>query len=254
MAAAESTAPRIELVPPRRLADLLTQARVRQGLTIEDLVERSGGRFGHAALASAERGSTSFDDTELSALTELYGVQRSTLVPPRSRLVVDHREGILRVDQHVAEFGRHLSTREEVLGRYLTLVYSMRTADPGTRVPLRADDLEVLGRSLRAGTSSIEADLEALMERPNGIVIDTARQLRMRVLVPAAGVLVAFCGVGALLLVGGDVSAESGPTGEGDRAVNELVTAGSGVEPEIGTAVVQERLPDGSPGPVTVRP
>ena len=243
------------LIPPRRLGALLSESRSRQGATLADVAEASNGRFSFATLASVERGTTALTEKELSKVAELYGVQADSLIPTRSRLVVDLEEGRMWVAQtrHKARLdGR--STTHDVLARYLSMVYCMREIDPGTKITLRVEDLDVLGAALSTGVDRVAADLEALMDDPDGTVSWRARLLRRSVLIPAAGLLVAFSGIGALIL-----TQASDPTPAGASEPATATAGGTGdVAPgpddvRIGTAVVQERNADGTPGPITER-
>ncbi len=238
----------ISLVPPRRLGVLLSQSRSASGLTLEEVAERSHGAFSLAELASMERGSRDITDAQLNKLVALYGIDSSHLIPERSRLIVDLEEGLLRVDTNRAKVGSH-SDKSDVLGRYLALVYSMRHTKPGTQIPLRVDDLDTLGRALRLTTRTVEADLLALMENPHDIVGRRARLFNRRLLIPAAGVLVAFCGAGALVLTSGSSTPSSGPST--DSVASAAIGATAKVD--IGTAVVQERDAQGTAGAVSER-
>jgi hypothetical protein len=77
------------------------------------------------------------------------------------------------------------------------------------------------------------------------------------VLIPALGVVVAITAVGMLLLVSEESGAadavQLGSQPVSHSAVGTGSTAGSDIPVEIGDAVVQERLPDGSPGEVLTR-
>lgn len=236
------------LIPPRRLGALLSDARAAKGYTLEDLARRSDGRFSLAALSSIERGSRDVSDDDARKLAKIYELEATSLVPPRSKLIVDLGEGLLTVDDRSLRIGRSAPSRDEVLARYLTMVYSMRRLEPGAPLVLRVDDLDVLGRALRVGSRILESDLESLMEHPESILGWRSRVLRRRVLIPAAGVMVALLGVGALVLVQGPQPADAGTNtpigGPGAAAI---------VPVDVGSAVVQERLPDGTPGPVVVR-
>ena len=115
----------VSLVPQRRLGALLSSARAAKGLTIEQVAEQSGGRFSIAALASVERGSCPSSDPELRVLSELYGIEASSLVPARSKLIIDLDEGLISVEDTRTKLPRHARDREDVLSRYLAMVYSM---------------------------------------------------------------------------------------------------------------------------------
>ncbi|MFN8053322.1 MAG: helix-turn-helix transcriptional regulator [Acidimicrobiales bacterium] len=244
------------LIPPRRLGALLSDARAAKGDTLEDLAERSNGRFSLSALSSIERGTRDVSDEDARKLAAIYGLESTSLVPPRSKLIVDLSEGLLSIDDHRSKLGRATPSRDEVLARYLTMVYSMRRLDPGAPLVLRIDDLDVLGRALRVGSRTLEADLEALMAHPQELLGWRARVLKRRVLIPAAGVMVALLGVGALVLVQGPQQADAG-VAPADAVPAAAATVTSSVpvavSVDVGSAVVQERNPDGTPGPVVVR-
>jgi len=239
---------RASLIPPRRLGALLSDARVRDGSTLEELAARSNGAFSLSALSSIERGSRGVSDDEARRLAAIYRLESSSMVPERSKLVVDLDEGLISIDDHRQRIGRTTLARDEVLARYLTMVYSMRHLEPGAPLTFRVDDLDVLGRALRVGSRTLEADLEALIAHPDQILAWRSRVLKRRVLIPAAGVMVALLGVGALVLVQAPEPADAAP-----KAPAGLVVPSSAVPVDIGSAVVQERLPDGTPGPVVVR-
>jgi hypothetical protein len=237
------------LAPPRRLGALLGEVRTASGASLDELATRSSGTWTAEQLASAELGGVELDDARLQQVADLYGVDVADIVPARSRLVVDLDEGILRMD------GRRTATeigdgadRHEVLARYLALVYSMRRVPPGTEITLRVDDLDVLGKCLRVGQRALVADLDSLMGNPDDLVGWRMRLLRRKVMIPAVGILVSFCGAAALIMVSGEPATAS-PSPHQQAAV----TASTVPQAEIGTAIVQERGPDGTPGPVVVR-
>jgi len=237
------------LIPPRRLGALLSAARASKGFTLEDLAAKSNGRFTLAALSSIERGTRDVSDEDAAKLSAIYELETTSLVPPRSKLIVDLDEGLLQIDDRHARIGRSTPSRDEVLARYLTMVYSMRRLEPGTSIPLRIDDLDVLGRALRVGSRTLEADLEALIANPGDLLGWRSRLLKRRVLIPAAGVMVALLGVGALVLVGAQDPAQASV----DVPAAAPTTSAPLVEASIGAAVVQERNADGTEGPVVVR-
>jgi transcriptional regulator with XRE-family HTH domain len=224
---------RVSVVPPRRLGRLLSEARSARGLTLDELAASADGRFSLAALASIECGARDVSDAEVRVLANLYGVASSSLVPPRSKLEIDLDEGKLFVAGHNRRLPHRAHDREDVLSRYLAMVYSMRHLAPGTPVPLRVDDLEVLGRALRVGSRTLESDLVALMANPADVVGWRARLLRRKMLIPAAGVLVATVAAGALVLMQpASTTANTGGTAVDAPAVTL----------DIGAPLVQERL------------
>jgi len=257
-AATDAAWDEIGLVPPRRLGTMLSKARSAQGMTLAEVAERADGGFSMGQLASIERGTVSLNDDGLRNVVSLYRIEAGTLIPDRSQLVVDLDEGLLRVADTERQLdvgsirpGAPISaaTRHDVLSRYLSMVYTMRELTPGSKLSLRVEDLDVLGTTLRVGTSALNADLVALMAEADGSVAWRTQLLRRRVLIPAAGILVAFCGASALLLVQGDVGTPAGA--ETPPAVVTTAAPSSGAV--LGPATVQVRNADGSAGPVTDR-
>lgn len=191
----------IAVVPARRLAQLLAEARRRHDESLATLAERSGGAFTTSDLLALEGGTHPLDDDTVRRAVELYRVDAGVLAPERSRLVIDLDEGRLQAGPHE----QHLAapTADEVLATYLSLVYTMRHATPGTPLPLRDADISVLSRVLELTSTDVESRLVDLMVEPQPLLRERHRWLGRRVLVPAAGVLVAATALGSLVLVSG---------------------------------------------------
>ena len=168
---------------------------------------------------------------------------------------MDLAEGFLSVSDANASVKLHRSAApDEVLSRYLAMVYRMREIDPGTTISIRDRDLGVLESVLEISLDDIVGGLDTLMNEIDGQVSWRARLLSRRFLVPAAGLLVAVCGVTALILVqsGDDLS----PVGANEAPVaTRTQPTVSALPPTVnlGPASVQERDSDGTAGPITVR-
>lgn len=227
------------LVPPKRLGSLLAQARLAGGYSLIEAADALGDGWSNLELLEVETGRRPVLDPDLEVLTDLYGIETTSLIPERSELVIDLDEGVLGVGaRRVALDGETEQQHRDVLSQYLAMVYTMRDLRPGTNLTLRTPDMDVLASALAAPPEQIEGELRAMM-LDAGKVEPRMQRLRGRVLIPAIGVIVAATTAGMLLLVSKDSNAT--PSGTGDVPV------------EVGDAVVQERLPDGTPGPVTVR-
>lgn len=232
------------LVPPRRLGRLLAQARVARGLSLDDVSDALGGRLTDLDLLEVETGRRPVEDQELQSLADLYDVETSTMVPGRSVLTVDLTEGIIRAGGTEAEV-HPPGERQVVLAKYLALICSMRGTEPGTVVPLRLADLDVLAEAFSTDRRTIEDELQELMARPEPVK-KRFRLLRGRVMVPMVGVMVAATAMGTLVLV----PASDSSAVEGDATMTE---APANPEVQIGDAVVQERNADGTSGVVQIR-
>jgi hypothetical protein len=251
------------------LAQLLAEARRQNDESLTALAARSDGAFSRGDLLALEAGAAELDDDTVRRVVELYRIDPGVLAPERSRLVVDLDERRLRAGTHEQALGA--PTADEVLATYLSLVYTMRHASPGTPLPLRDNDISVLSRVLELTSVDIESRLVELMADPDDEVADRHRWLRARVLVPAAGVLVAVTAVGSLIFVSGredapavapvaptdvtvtEVPASLIPPVVVERDANGQPTPQVTVQVEIGDAIVVERQPNGEPGPQVPR-
>lgn len=229
------------LLPPKRLGSLLADARVAGGYSLAEAAVALDGELSSLDLLEVETGRRPVLDPELEALTGLYGIPTTSLIPERSRLEIDLDEGLLAVGARQVALGGAAAQEREVLSQYLAMVYTMRAVPPGRSVTLRAPDLEVLGSALRRPAEQIEAELLEMMVQAGTTLEPRMRRLRGRVLIPVIGLVVAATTAGVLLMVANDSSAEPSEPVAGD------------VPTEIGDGVVQERLSDGSPGPVVPR-
>lgn len=261
-------------VPPRRLGALLSSARVDRGLSLSEAAQRLGGGWSSIEVLEVEAGRRLLDDSEISMFADQYGVTVTDLIPPRSRLVVDVRERTVALADVTYELDDAGNVRSEVLSRYVALICSMRGITPGGPIGLRVDDLEVLASVLSSTPEQIRTHIDELLSSDVGRVESLWQRARGRVLVPAVGVVVAATAIGTLLLVPTvSASGENGRASEGpvvivgpaqagpaqangpaqdeSAHVNEPAQGDAAVE--IGEAVLQERLEDGRPGPVTVR-
>jgi transcriptional regulator with XRE-family HTH domain len=192
----------LALVPPRRLGSLLRDERAARGRTVDELAAASP--FSPTDLQAIEAGERRLTDAEVTAVLEVYGVAPDELVPERAKLVIDLDEQVLSTGGAAQTIAGEAPTADEVLASYLSLVYTLRRAVPGTRLVLRDADLAVLARALDLAESAVSERLHSLMAEPQGEVQRRSRLLRGRVLVPLAGVVVAATAIGALVLVQGD--------------------------------------------------
>ncbi len=189
----------VALVPPRRLGALLIDARSTADLSLSELADRSSGRFSVDDLAAIEAGERDLFDADLRAIAAVYDVDAGDLVPERSRLVIDLDERRIAAGPHQQPI--KAPTADEVLATYLSLVYMMRNSTPGTPLPLRQTDVDVLSRALEIASIDVETRLVDLMGDPDRIVSRRQSIWRSRFLLPVAGVVVAVTAVGTLVLV-----------------------------------------------------
>jgi hypothetical protein len=125
------------------------------------------------------------DEIELLAVT--YGVEADSLVPPRTPVEVDRAARTLRVGEHEVSFA---GADVDPLSSYLTMIYALRDAPRGSRIPLRDEDLDALSALVGDDPVDIESRLIELM----GCTRTEAKSLRVillrrRVLASAAGLV-----------------------------------------------------------------
>jgi len=193
--ASTTAEPGLGLIPPRRLGALLERARLDAHWTHLEVAVASGGRFSAGELRDIEAGRGALPDEGVRALTELYGIELGTLVPQRSRLVIDRSERAVTAPRDRDETDRH------VLLRYLALVHHLRGATPGRRIVLRAADVDVLAEFLGATAESVHDALLHIMEHARRDLARAVQAVAGRPSLPGLGLLVALTTDGALLLV-----------------------------------------------------
>ncbi|HSL59735.1 MAG TPA: hypothetical protein VK866_17940 [Acidimicrobiales bacterium] len=254
-----ATAVDLGAIPTARLAYHLRAARQRSALALDDLAARPGHSFGVDLLTRVEVADIDLTDGQVRELLDLYGVDPRDVAPERSRLVIDLEAGTVASGPHVADVPGGADP-DEVLNRYLALVYEMRGLATGTPVPLRALDLDVLSRALEIPPATIEARLTILMASPSPVVAEMRRSLRRRLLVPAVGAVVAVTAAGLLILLpGSDADTAVGPTLGARIAVDASTaltqaTAGAADQPAPPVPQVAPAPPEVAPAPPEVAP
>ena len=186
------------LVPPARLGALMIERRTQQGVDIVEMARRSNGMFTPSYLENAERGRVALDDRIIEHLVGLYEVNAGPVVPQRSELILDIDRQQLKVgDTSVGFDSLHV---EDVLARYVSMIYVLRGQEPGSDLVLRDRDLDVLSSSLGYTESDLRREIHGLIAAPDSV--QRAQSVSERRIVLAAGLLVGLTAVGALVLVG----------------------------------------------------
>lgn len=236
-------APTTSLIPPRRLGSLLREARASQGRSLTDLTTASG--LSLVELDDIEHGRRDLDETTLGALITAYGVEGADLVPARAQLVIDLDDGRIAVNRTDVDVDP-ASGPDAVLTRYLALVYRLRDLPPGTRIPLREIDVDVLATALSLPAEDITTRLERLVDSESAVERDQQR-IRRQLLLPLVGVVIAATTVGTLVLVAdaGETPppAPAAETGSARIATPAIEEAGA-VETDIGNGGAIEVNPN----------
>lgn len=239
------------VVPPKRLGNLLSGIRLERGFTLEEAAQALGGHWTALYLLEAETGQRPLMDPEIRDLAKLYDIDVTTLVPERSHLIIDLDDGFMSINGELSRFESSEVERQEILKRYLALVYLMRNKEPGHAIPLRLTDLEILAGVLSTDKRTVEDQLRLMMERADRGLTSRIGRLKGRLFVPAAGIFVAGTAMGALILTSGPVGAQEDHTEPVQTGTEQ--SADDSAPVEIGDAIYQERGEDGTPGPVTIR-
>lgn len=142
-----------------RLGARLRGVRRTQGLRLQDVEERSEGRFKAVVVGSYERGDRAVSAHKLAALAAFYEVPVAELLPeeegPRTRL----REGALVVDvQQLRE--RSDDPELAPLLRLVQHVQWLRDDYNGQVLSLRTDDLRTIAVSMGAPADRLGAWLD----------------------------------------------------------------------------------------------
>ncbi|MCU1345197.1 MAG: hypothetical protein JWL70_1463, partial [Acidimicrobiia bacterium] len=142
------------------------------------------------------------DPAELDVLARAYAFKIIDLVPQRVRLTLDYDERLIDAGGFAAVVPEG-TTLEEVLQRYLVLVWALRGRQPGSYLQLRELDLEVLGESLSVGTDSVIAILGELLDDQDWVGPyrhpSQFGRPRFGTIVPEAGILLCTGAGGALV-------------------------------------------------------
>ena len=240
----------LTLVPPRRLGALLVDARLAQARSLEAVAAAS--RFDEQELTAIEAGQLLLADAELDDLLAAYHVTPDQLLPVRSQVVLDLEQGEVVVAEETARLAGDAPTADEVLSAYLSLVYTLRRAQPGTPLVLRDYDVAVLARALKLAEPDVEARLTGLMANPTEEIGRLTRVLRHKLLVPVAGVVVAATAVGTVLVLRSDGGTSAPTTTEATTVTTRPGPVESSVpDAELIPPAQQQVNPDGSPGAVT---
>jgi transcriptional regulator with XRE-family HTH domain len=184
------------LVPPVRLGRILHDARIDAGDSIDALVSRCGLAYDDTFFDAVESGRAPLDEATVRWLAALYDVKVDQLVPQRARLVIDLEEGSVRIGAAASLIE---PMPDDVLAKYLALVYELRGIRVGAPLKIRELDLDVLSRALTMRSREVRSRLHTLMSGDPEPLEGSRRRLRGRLVVPVAGILVAVTAVGGLL-------------------------------------------------------
>ncbi|HEX9889291.1 MAG TPA: transcriptional regulator [Nitriliruptorales bacterium] len=147
----------------RQLGERLRAIRAQQDLTLQEVEERSAGRWKAVVVGSYERGDRAISITKLAELGRFYGVPLADLLPqappdvpdeaadPEPTLVID----LTKLDDEVAHDPRFTSVR-----RYAQRIQVRRGDYNGRVLTLRAGDLAALAAVFDTDTDDLVVALQ----------------------------------------------------------------------------------------------
>src|SRR5262245_27306857 len=162
---------------PKDVGRQLRHVRRKQGLSRSEVARSAG--LTRRELAAYERGRVDIPESDLWCLAGSCGVDVGELLPHRDKLRVDSDLSALAIGDTI----RHLRSPGEhngLLNEYLSMIYELRNLPPGTRVPLREEDLNTLADALGGSPDVIESRLCELI----GANREEAARLRAMILPP----------------------------------------------------------------------
>ena len=186
------------LVPQRRLGALLADRREQYGYSVSEMAMRSMSRFTPSELNAIEAGNVTPDDVTVEALGLLYEFNSTPPTQQRSKLIIADDE---EIPVSLVSDGYSDDIRLWVLQRYIALVYLLRNAAVGQRLPLRVEDVQVLASAFEMASTEVSTVLHNIMDDDAIMLGEMAERMRRRLFVPAAGLLVGPTPAGMLVLV-----------------------------------------------------
>jgi transcriptional regulator with XRE-family HTH domain len=197
-----------DLAPPR-LGTLLRAARKQSGATRHEVASRIGTSAGE--LRRYERGDAPVPAHLIAALAECYGEDLTAQLATRAPI---------RVEEHrltVGDAQRSLASEDddELLAQYVGIVASLRNAQAGEPIGLRADDLVALSVAIGQDSAHVEARIVELL----GCTRSEARSLhsemlRRKLVLPVAGL------IAGIALVAGTGLAQASPGSGAPQALH----------------------------------
>ncbi len=143
----------------RRLGDRLRAIRQQQGLTLQQVEERSSGEWKAVVVGSYERGDRAVSVAKLAELARFYGVPVGELLP------VDERDAAAadideKVTLDLTRFTADSPVAFTPLHRYVQTIQVQRGDFNGRMITLRKDDLRAIAIVMDRDADEMIDDLE----------------------------------------------------------------------------------------------
>ena len=130
----------------RELGARLRDIRQQQGLTLQQVEERSDGQWKAVVVGSYERGDRAISVAKLADLARFYGVPVAELLPPTDLPPATDTNGDHHVVIDIAQLEHDGRTEPQLrpLTRYVRTIQVQRGDYNGRMLTLRGDDLRAL--------------------------------------------------------------------------------------------------------------
>ena len=175
--------------------------RANSRLTATEVARRSTFLSTPAKVVQLESGLLALSDVEIEEVVDAYGVSLSTLVPQRTKLILDLESLSLRFGRRSVRFATSAeATLDELLTQYLSTVRAMRSLPDNAEISLRENDLRTLSAGLVLPIEDVRVRLHMLMDDRPDELRERAELMLGRPLIPALGILVGATGIGSLIL------------------------------------------------------
>jgi transcriptional regulator with XRE-family HTH domain len=152
----------------RVAGDVLRKARRGEGLTLQGVWARSGGKFKPSALGGYERGERSISLERFVALAEIYSVPADKLLGEimeqlspagRAPVVID-----LNALAALGDESEDLSGEARIVGEFVHSIRARRGDYLTSVVSLRSGDIDALSRALGISSSALLERFQAALD------------------------------------------------------------------------------------------
>ena len=152
--------------PAKRLGKALKLHRETRGLAHEEISRRVDYAFTPVVLHMIEAGLYPLDTGQVFKIIRGYDADPDRLLPVRNDLKIDDARHHMAMGPTIRELNQSATT-DGLLYEYLAFLYQIRKAQPGSRVPLREDDLAALANTTDLRIEEVRSRLLDLMARWN---------------------------------------------------------------------------------------
>lgn len=143
------------------LGQRLREIRSQQDMTLQEVEERSGGRWKAAVIGAYERGDRAISAPKLIELARFYRVPVAQLLPERSGWQTAGSHDPERVSVDLAALADSDGPRAQSIDNYARDLQARRGDFNGRVLTLRSDDLRSLSATFSTTPTELRDELEA---------------------------------------------------------------------------------------------